>query len=67
MYEGKEWEQCAVCGSTHLVHLHHIVPVRSGGKHDKDNLIPLCPRHHEEVHKGMIDPREYKKDCKKES
>ena len=43
--------QCAICGCTNI-HLHHI---RYGGlyggrKTYLGNVIPLCERHHREVH-----------------
>lgn len=47
LYNGK----CAICGSTNI-HLHHI---RYGGlyggrKTYLGNVIPLCEKHHREVH-----------------
>lgn len=33
-----------------LLHLHHIVPLRWGGKDEEDNLILLCPNHHAVAH-----------------
>lgn len=47
LYNGR----CAICGSTNI-HLHHI---RYGGlyggrKTYLGNVIPLCERHHREVH-----------------
>lgn len=38
---------CAECGIIHpYLHLHHITPVRLGGKDVAENLIPLCPQCH---------------------
>jgi len=28
------------------MHVHHIVPISQGGTHDLDNLVCLCPKHH---------------------
>lgn len=32
------------------LHVHHILPRSRGGKHDLDNLVTLCSRHHEWAH-----------------
>ncbi|MCB0392617.1 MAG: HNH endonuclease [Bdellovibrionales bacterium] len=32
------------------LHLHHKQPVSQGGEHSVDNLISLCPAHHELAH-----------------
>ena len=40
---------CARCGEwRHSVHLHHIVPLVSGGENKAENLIPLCFVCHDE-------------------
>jgi hypothetical protein len=36
-----------------LVVGHHIKSVGSGGHDLPTNLIPLCEKHHEEIHKGL--------------
>ena len=41
---------CSVCGSTHRVEMHHILPRARGGQNTPSNLIPLCHRHHELMH-----------------
>ncbi len=38
--------KCEVCGSTSPGEIHHIKPVRNGGKNKKENLIYLCRAHH---------------------
>lgn len=43
--------RCRWCGST-SVHLHHINYRSEGVDHSPHNLITLCPRHHEEVHRN---------------
>ena len=38
---------CAICGTTHNTCGHHIVPREVPTfRHDPDNLIPLCEKHH---------------------
>ncbi len=46
-------KKCAICGKDELVQVHHIVPAASGGTDDYRNLITLCYRDHEAVHKNM--------------
>jgi HNH endonuclease len=45
--------ECAWCG-VHLTDRHHIYEYAKGGKHTIENLILLCPNHHDMVHKGEI-------------
>lgn len=59
--KGKEnciGEQCIICGFNIVTHKHHLVPVLEGGLHQKNNLICLCPNHHEMLHKGLITKEE---------
>lgn len=45
----KHWdEKCALCGFDKIVAIHHID--ESKENNSKENLIPLCPNHHEMVH-----------------
>lgn len=37
---------CAICGTTHKINIHHIIPNRLTQDQSKDNLIPLCAKHH---------------------
>ena len=47
---------CLLCKTTQGVVAHHIKTKGSGGPDVLWNLIPLCPRHHDEVHrKGLKD------------
>lgn len=41
---------CAICNRPHGVQVHHIIPLHSGGNDEKENMIPLCPNCHDEVH-----------------
>lgn len=34
-------------------HLHHIIPLAQGGTNDIENLIPLEPHHHVQVHREL--------------
>lgn len=40
---------CALCGTTKRIHIHHIIPYRLTQDNSKDNLIPLCVKHHKIV------------------
>jgi 5-methylcytosine-specific restriction endonuclease McrA len=42
-----------MCGSYDLVQVHHIIPAASGGSDDYKNLITLCYRDHNTVHRNM--------------
>ena len=42
---------CVRCGCP-IVHIHHIEPWAEVKKHEKDNLVALCPNCHDEVHNG---------------
>lgn len=46
--------QCRLCGFAIVVHIHHIIHKRHGGKDLIENLITLCPNHHAMVHREMI-------------
>lgn len=37
---------CAICGTPRNVHIHHIIPNRITSDQSKENLIPLCAKHH---------------------
>lgn len=45
----KHWEEkCVVCGFDKIVAIHHIDENKENNS--PQNLIPLCPNHHEMVH-----------------
>ena len=48
MYRTCAFDGCEV--PFHRCEIHHIVPWERGGPTDLDNLIPLCSRHHHQVH-----------------
>ena len=46
---------CILGRENHLVaHTHHIHTRGSGGTDDPDNLIVVCPFHHDQIHRGYI-------------
>lgn len=40
---------CAICGTFRRIHIHHIEPYRYTKNNSKENLIPLCVKHHKVV------------------
>ncbi len=48
---------CVVPGCSHQiwVQLHHVVPRQHGGKHNPDNLMTVCSRHHDMIHDGDLE------------
>ena len=53
---------------TDNISVHHIVPVAEDWEHrlDDENLITLCPRHHEQAEKGEIKRDELQKIAKEQ-
>jgi predicted restriction endonuclease len=50
--------KCIVCGFNAVIDLHHLIPVSKGGFFEENNLVCLCPNHHEMLHRGLITPDE---------
>lgn len=52
----RDSHQCAICQATGLLHVHHVVPIRSKIEvdllNDFTNLVTLCPKHHMEAEWG---------------
>lgn len=46
---------CVVCGLP-LYEYHHIRPWSEVPEHDPANIVLVCPNHHAEVTKGLLDP-----------
>lgn len=46
---------CCVCGYDKILNYHHIVYKENGGKDNLNNIMPLCPNHHSEVHYCGLD------------
>ena len=57
-YHGAE---CACCGSTNKIHIHHISYLNYPGNEKMTDLIPLCEDHHQLVHKLIAELRERNK------
>jgi hypothetical protein len=57
-YHGAE---CACCGSTDNIHIHHISYLNYPGNEKMTDLIPLCEDHHQLVHKLIAELRERNK------
>src|SRR3989338_4075531 len=49
--------RCVICGFDTKVHLHHKIQRCQGGGDKLENLVLLCPNHHEMLHRGMISPK----------
>lgn len=47
-----EYDECATCGTTETLHLHHVLYRSHGGDDVRGNIVPLCRRCHEGVHRG---------------
>lgn len=53
LIESMKGAECEVCGLPGIAH--HVKSVGSGGDDVPQNLMPLCPEHHFEVHTiGLI-------------
>lgn len=46
---------CQICGSTDHVEGHHIIDYMFSGTANIDNIVSLCHKHHNDVHRGRID------------
>lgn len=51
---GRVNDRCEICGSEQT-HVHHIILVTRGGGNETENLICLCPNHHDQAHRGSFD------------
>jgi 5-methylcytosine-specific restriction endonuclease McrA len=45
---------CQKCGSGKNLRIHHIIPVKAGGKHNPENLITLCNKCHQFIEKNQL-------------
>ena len=52
----RERSCCAVpgCRNHRHLHIHHVKPRAEGGDHTPSLLLPLCHRHHTNVHDGTL-------------
>lgn len=46
------YRECAICGETSDLQIHHIVYRSQGGDDVDANLCCLCRQHHDEIHAG---------------
>lgn len=55
--EGRErdYGACQVCGSRRHPEGHHAVDYQYGGRADADNIVTLCRKCHDKVHRGDMD------------
>ena len=53
---GKERDlyTCQICGSTIHPEGHHIIEYQYGGAPDSDNIVTLCDKCHDAVHRGDV-------------
>lgn len=50
---------CAVCGTTRNLQVHHIVPFRLTHDNSKENLVPLCVKHHRWVETMFVETERF--------
>lgn len=53
-----EYDECAVCGTPHRIHLHHVLFRSHGGDDVRANIAPLCQHDHDGYHLNRGDVRE---------
>lgn len=55
LYQKLKLLPCEVCSwDTASRDVHHILPVKDGGKDEASNLISLCPNHHRLAHSNLL-------------
>ena len=47
--------ECQICRRKDMLHLHHLIKRKNGGKHNLDNLITLCASCHRHIETGDIE------------
>lgn len=50
---------CAKCGTTKNLQVHHITPFRLTTDNSKENLVPLCTRHHKEIEMMFVETERF--------
>lgn len=45
---------CAICGTRENLQVHHIIPFRISADNSRDNLMPLCTKHHRFVETILV-------------
>lgn len=46
--------ECAICGTSGNLEVHHIVPISKGGSNEEENLAVLCPRCNQKISNKVI-------------
>jgi hypothetical protein len=49
-YDAQLKNECANCGATDNLHIHHVVPLALGGTNRISNLVKLCTACHSKIH-----------------
>lgn len=45
--------KCGLCGNIDSLDVHHIIPIENNGTNEQSNLICLCRKCHQQVHKNV--------------
>lgn len=53
-----EYDECCLCGTTHSLHLHHVLFRSHGGDDVRANLLALCHDEHDGYHLNRGDVRQ---------
>lgn len=43
-------KECEICGFNNIVRIHHIISLSERGDHCEENVVILCPNHHDMIH-----------------
>lgn len=46
--------KCAICDTDEKIHIHHIIPYRLTQDNTRDNLVPLCAKHHKIIESKTV-------------
>lgn len=55
----KSFPHCAVCGTTKNLQVHHITPFRLTRDNSKQNLVPLCLKHHRWIETMFVETERF--------
>lgn len=47
-------KKCDICESTKRIHIHHIIPYRLTQDNSRENLVPLCAKHHKIIESKTV-------------
>ena len=56
LYETFKFSNCMVAGCEYsrTFDVHRLIPGKDGGQYAIGNMFAICPKHHAEVHRGII-------------